>query len=135
MDIQMTNKSPRNTDAASHPTEAQANAFDMVAPMLQSAHREMAELSKKKQDGVVNDLKIRHINRLLAQVQEVLGDDPSTQFLETLDSETLPQNSDAVLILGQWLAAMEQFKERHFGYDSITHTKRWSTAEDPFPVK
>jgi hypothetical protein len=36
--------------------------------MLQAAHREMSELSKKKQDGIVNKLKIRNINRLLTEV-------------------------------------------------------------------
>jgi hypothetical protein len=28
--------------------------------MLEAAHREMPELSKKKQDGVLNTLKIKH---------------------------------------------------------------------------
>ena len=28
----------------------------MVAPMLESAHKEMSELSKKRQDGILNGL-------------------------------------------------------------------------------
>jgi hypothetical protein len=41
-------------DAASPPpTEEQAAAYDRLVPMLEAAHREMTELSKKKQDGVV----------------------------------------------------------------------------------
>lgn len=113
------------------PTEAQAAAFDMVSPMVQSAHKEMSELSKKKQDGVLNELKVRHINRLLKQIQDVLEEDPSTHFLEILDEETLPQNSDAVLILGQWIAAMQQFRTRHHRrYDSMG-SHRWDTQENP----
>ncbi len=112
------------------PTEAQAAAFDMVSPMVQSAHKEMSELSKKKQDGVLNELKVRHINRLLKQVQDVLRDDPSTHFLESLDEETLPQNSDAVLILGQWIAAMQQFRTRYHRYDGMG-SNRWDTQENP----
>ena len=113
------------------PTDAQASQFDMVQPLLAAAQKEMVELSKKKQDGVVNELKIRHINRLLDAVEEALEGDPSTQFLEHLDDEELPQNSDAVLVLSQWLAAMAQFKDRNCGRDTPYHDRRWFTVERP----
>jgi hypothetical protein len=35
--------------------------------MLEAAHHEMSELSKKKQDGVLNALKVHNINRLLSE--------------------------------------------------------------------
>jgi hypothetical protein len=92
--------------------------------MVVSAHKEVGELSKKKQDGIVNDLKVRHINRLLAPIKELLVDDESANYLELLDEETLPQNSDAVFILGQFLAAMDQYKSRHTDVYS-----RWQTVE------
>jgi len=111
------------------PTDAQVAQFDMVQPLLAAAHKEMAELSKKKQDGPVNELKIRHINRLLEAAEKSLNGDASTAFLERLDEETIPQNSDAVLVLSQWLAAMEQFKARHHKYDGSGH--RWFTQESP----
>lgn len=111
------------------PTDAQVAQFDMVQPLLAAAHKEMAELSKKKQDGPVNELKIRHINRLLEAAEQSLNGDASTAFLERLDDETIPQNSDAVLVLSQWLAAMEQFKARHYEYDGSDF--RWFTQESP----
>lgn len=117
------------------PTEQRTQKFDMVAPMLGSAHKEMSELSKKKQDGVLNELKVRYINRLLAEARDALGDDPSLAFVELLDEEELPQNSDAVLVLGQWLAAMTQFKARHFAYDPNLRRDRWFTVEDPHPLE
>jgi hypothetical protein len=86
------------------------------------------ELSKKKQDGALNPLKVKMINRLLRQIKEILGSDPSIEFLDLLDEETLPQNSDAVLILGQFDAAMKQFKEKHHGWDGSEHT--WFTKDD-----
>jgi hypothetical protein len=46
-----------------------------------------------------------------------------------LDEETLPQNSDAVLVLSQWQAALRQYRGRHYGYDSYEH--RWFTVENP----
>ncbi len=118
----------RSSDSV--PTDAQVEAFDRVQPMLVALHRELSELSKKKQEGVLNELKVRHVNRLLTAVKATLGSDPSTVFLELLDEETLPENSDAVLILGQWLAAMQQFKSRHYDQDS-TFRMRWLTKEHP----
>jgi hypothetical protein len=54
---------------------------------------------------------------------------PSYAFVDMLDEETIPQNSDAVLILSQWQAALHQYKDRHYGFDSVAH--RWFTLENP----
>lgn len=112
------------------PTDEQAATYDRLVPMLEAAHREMSELSKKKQDGVVNALKIKTLNRLLTELGKVIEKDPSHGFVDKLDDETLPQNSDVVLVLSQWKAALQQFKKRHYGPDEA-HRQRWFTQEDP----
>ncbi|GAE27619.1 hypothetical protein JCM9140_3772 [Halalkalibacter wakoensis JCM 9140] len=61
--------------------------------------------------------------------EEVLIDDPSIEYLDLLDDETLPQNSDAVLILGQYQAALKQFKSKYYKRDG--YTQRWYTKEKP----
>lgn len=102
----------------------------MLEPMVVSALNEMKEFSKKKQDGVLNPLKVKLINRLLIQVrEEVLQNEATIEYLDLLDDETLPQNSDAVLILGQYEAAMMQFKAKYYGWDGYQH--RWYTRENP----
>lgn len=113
------------------PTEEEAATYDRLFPMLVAAHREMSELSKKKQDGIVNPLKIRNINRLLTELRKLLAKDPSLEFVELLDEDTLPQNSDVVLLLSQWQAALQQYKQRHSVLDPIEHQNRWSTVENP----
>jgi hypothetical protein len=120
-----------NTAASPPPTDEQAATYDRLVPMLEAARREMAELSKKKPDGIVNTLKIKTLNRLLGELGKVIEKDPSYAFVDMLDEETLPQNSDAVLILSQWQAALTQYQARHHGYDSMTH--RWFTVENPRP--
>jgi len=92
------------------PTEEQVTTYKRLVPMLEAAHREMSELSKKKQDGIVNALKIRNLNRLLTELSKLLERDPSREFVELLDEDTLPQNSDVVLLLSQWLEALNQYK-------------------------
>ena len=111
------------------PTEEEAATFERLVPMLDAAHREMSEFSKKKQDGIVNALKIRNINRLFAELRKLLENDASRDFVELLDEETLPQNSDVVLLLSQWQAALKQYKARHYGWDSTDN--RWFTVENP----
>ncbi|MEK8130249.1 hypothetical protein WMW72_20285 [Paenibacillus filicis] len=114
------------------PTDAVVAKFDMLYPMINSALDEMREFSKKKQDGVLNPLKVKVINRLLDDIKEVLSADPSTEYLDLLDDESLPQNSDAVLILGQFRAAMDQFSKKYYGHhDGVGYSRRWSTVEKP----
>lgn len=111
------------------PSEQQVATYVRILPMAKAAHAEMAELSKKKPDTPLNSLKIRHINRLLVELRTVLGSDPSIALLEVLDEETFTTNSDAVLILGQYLAALAQFHGKHYGWDGAT--RRWLTRERP----
>ncbi|CAM4297982.1 hypothetical protein [Paenibacillus typhae] len=116
------------SDSTNLPTVEIVAKFEMLAPMLESALFEMREFSKKKQDGVLNPLKVKIINRLLVDIKDVLSSDKSTNYLDLLDDELLPQNSDAVLVLGQFKAAMEQFKNKYFG--NVNGTYRWRTVEN-----
>lgn len=126
---------PRQPEPApGAPTEEQVATYERLVPMLEAAHREMSELSKKKQDGIVNAVKIKLINRLLTDLGVLLEDDPSHGFVDMLDQETLPQNSDAVLILSQWKAALEQYKNTHYGQDGHARRSRWLTVEYPAGV-
>jgi hypothetical protein len=115
---------PRKTvtenPASVAPTEEQAATFDRLFPMLNAAHHEMTELSKKKQDGIVNTLKIKVLNRLLTNLAELLENDKSRDFVDMLDEESLPQNSDA---------ALEQYRANHYGYDPSAGVHRWYTNE------
>jgi hypothetical protein len=125
----MSRTSQPNDGSSPPPTDEQAATYNRLVPMLEAAHREMTELSKKKQDGIVNTLKIKMLNRLLDELSKVIEKDPSYAFVDMLDEETLPQNSDAVLILSQWQAALKQYKDRHYGFDGSE--RRWFTVEEP----
>jgi len=113
------------------PSEAQAKRFDLLSPMLESLYTEIKDLSKKDARTVVNELKIKMINRILVEIKNTLGADPSVEFLDILSEQSLPLTSDAVLILSQFKAAMAQFKEKHFVYDQEEVEHRWLTQENP----
>ena len=113
------------------PTNAEVEKHEMLSPMLNSVSNEMQEMSKKKQDGALNELKVKMINRILDQIKDLLSDEATSQFLDLLDNETLPTNSDAVLILAQYQAAMRQFRDKYFGLDTRKGARRWFTKENP----
>jgi hypothetical protein len=51
--------------------------------------------------------------------------------LEKLDEDEIPLNSDAVVILGQWRAAMKQFHTKHTYYkDGRRHWRRGEPGEN-----
>jgi len=112
-------------------TDIKVKGYEMLSPILDGVYKEVKELSKKKQDDVLNKLKVTMVNRILWQIKELLEDEPTIQFMDLLDDETLPTNSDAVLILAQFRAAMDHYKERYCRYDNKIYKERWFTKENP----
>jgi hypothetical protein len=100
-----------------------------LMPLLEAMFREFQDASKKKPDGAVNKTKITIVNRLLKDVFAIVDGEPTRGYLDLLDEDGIPQNSDVVLILGQAVAAMEAFEAKYHRYDSQAHQKRWAVAE------
>jgi len=99
------------------PTTEEVKKFEMLFPMIDSDIAEIRELSKKKQDEPLNPFKVKIINKKLGQIKELLKSEPSSEYLELLDEDTLPTNSDAVLMLTQFINALGQFKKKYYESD------------------
>jgi len=99
------------------PSSDEVKKFEMLFPMLDSDVAEIRELSKKKQDEPLNPFKVKIINKKLGQIKELLKNEPSSEYLELLDEDTLPTNSDAVLMITQFINAMGQFKRKYYESD------------------
>ena len=93
--------------------QAEFDKFEYLSPMLDSALAEMREFSKRKHDGIVSEMKIKILNRILSDIREILSGEETVTYLDPLDEQDLPQNSDAVLVLGQYRAAFDSFKHGH----------------------
>lgn len=113
------------------PSEADIVKYEMLLELLNSLILETKELSKKKPDEALNKLKISMINKVLGQLKELLKKEATDEFLDLLDEESIPSNSDAVLILGQFRAAMDQFKNKYYGKSREFGSRRWFTKENP----
>ena len=118
----------RNKQTRKLPSPDRVRQFELVESMLDSLYREMKELSKKSPDGTLNSLKVKMINRVMADLKTVLGSEPSVGYLDLLEDEKLPSNSDVVLILSQYDAAVTRFREKYTG--DLDDPLGWTTSED-----
>jgi len=98
-------------------TKVKADAHDATYGLLRAAYKEMQELSKKRADGTLSPGQVKLINRLLVDVKAILQDEASSKYLDLLDDDKLPKNSEAVLVLSQWAAAMDKFKGQYADYN------------------
>jgi len=105
-------------------TKAKSESHDTLLPLLQSMSEEFKELSKKKPDSAVSKSKITIVNRLLEAIRLILKDEASITYLDLLDEDSVPQVSDVSLILSQYVAAMQAFRSRYYGYIDGDH--QWS---------
>lgn len=108
------------------PTAAQVTKFEMLNELADSIYTEMKEFAKKKPDDALNKFKVKNINRVLSQLKEFLNEEPTVDFLDLLDDESLPSNSDAILIIGQFKASMDNYRKKY-----RNQYLRWKTIENP----
>lgn len=106
-------------------TAAKASTHDVMTALLAAMYEEFKELSKKKSESAVSKSKLLIANRLLEKIREVLADEESIQFLDLLNEDEVPQASDVTLVFSQYVAAMQAFKRKYYGWDGSE--SRWFT--------
>ena len=119
------------------PTEQNIEEYNLLVDMLHSQRIEFDLLSRKKTDGQLNPMKIKMINRVLEPLNELFKHEDSYKFLDTLNEEDMPTNSDVVLIISQYETAIIKFKSKYYVIDEYQRDevgykfKRWMTKEFP----
>ena len=118
----------KNRNRSDFTTAEKAERHDNLMPLLKSMFHEFQELSKKKPDGVLNKRKVEIVNRLLRDIHGVLEGELTSTYLDLLDEDDLPQNSDVALILGQTVAAMNTFRWKYRSSTTLGD-ESWATNE------
>lgn len=91
-------------------TSRDIDKFECVYPLLVSITKSITVLSSKKPNDPVSEFKVDQINKILRQCNSILGENrPDIEF-EEFDNDTLPQNSDVVVMLELYMASMDKFK-------------------------
>ncbi|MEW8033371.1 MAG: hypothetical protein AB2804_13270 [Candidatus Thiodiazotropha endolucinida] len=83
--------------------------FEKLSGQLLSIYEEISLLSKKNPNDAVNKFKLKFINKLISQSNEYLAEKykPFDDF-DNFDEDDIPQNSDVVFILSQYLQCFEK---------------------------
>ena len=111
-------------------SEEKVAAYQACSQVFDGLLKEMREISKKKADATLSKGKVKILNRVLDDVREVLAGEPEAKYLDPLDDEELPQNSDAVLVMVQYESALQAFYGRyHKSYLSDFGHNVWLTEE------
>lgn len=93
-------------------SEERAHQFMLLFPLLIAMRNEYTELTKKKPDTTLSKLKVKTVNRLLNDILElVVQDDDAKKYLDLLDDDDLPQFSDVVIILSQYVSIMTRIRK------------------------
>ena len=95
-------------------TSKQITSLETIISKLDGLHDEFTNLSKKSPDGTVNKFKAGIVNQVLAIANAILGERrlPIAGFSQ-LDLDSLPTNSDATLVLSQYIGAIEVYRCEH----------------------
>ena len=87
------------------------DTFEKLSGQLQGIYEEISTLSKKNPNDAVNTFKLRFINKLIVESNVFLSLKyrPFEDF-DRFDEDNMPQNSDVVFILSQYLQCFEKFR-------------------------
>ncbi|MGI2176378.1 hypothetical protein [Shewanella ulleungensis] len=87
------------------------DVFEKLSGQLISVYEEISLLSKKSPNDAVNKFKLKFVNKLINDSNEFLSHKyrPFDDF-EMFDEDDVPQNSDVVFILSQYLQCFEKLR-------------------------
>ncbi len=92
-------------------TKKEVDTFEKVQAQLEGLHNEISVLSKKSQNDALNNFKLKFVNQILVEANKLLGDKykPFPDF-EVFDNDDMPTNSDAAMMLTQYLSCFEKLR-------------------------
>jgi hypothetical protein len=102
--------------------QEEVDLFEKVQSQLEGLHSEIGALSKKSQNDALNKFKLKFVNQILVEANKILGKNykPFSDF-ELFNEDEIPSNSDATMIISQYLGCMEQLRT-----DNITSKQEYN---------
>ena len=106
--------------------------YEELYSKLNSLKGDFVVLSGKKPNETVNEFKLKLINKLLAQINDLVGAFKPEEDFEVFDLDSLPTNSDVLMMLNLYLNGMSRFKDANstvrsspIDWSSEFKTKTW----------
>lgn len=102
--------------------------YDKLHGQLLTMKNQFEALSKKTPNDSVNDFKIGLVNKLLADVNGLIGNYKPFPEFEQFESSPQVFNSDVLLILAQYLTAMHRFKQANITVENSPLNIDWTDS-------
>lgn len=131
----MKNMAKKDSTGEKLPSKADVMKYIMLYDFLESAYVEMKDFSKKNPDAALNERKVKSLNRILKDIKEILTNEPTAAYMDILDEEMLPSNSDVVLTMSQFRSALENYRKKYRLYNSGSFEHFWHTSNGDILVK
>src|SRR6266496_549853 len=77
---------------------------------------------QQEADGPVNKFKLKFLNATLKSINKIVGDYRPFPDFEQFDVDSLPSNSDVVVIVSQYAGAVLRFRAENTDYE---HGQSW----------
>lgn len=92
-------------------TKQEVDNFEKLQAQLEGLHNEISALSKKSQNDALNKFKLKFVNKIISDSNELLGENykPFSDF-ETFEENDMPTNSDVAMMLTQYLSCFEKLR-------------------------
>lgn len=109
--------------------KADIDIFEKLSGQLISVYDEISLLSKKSPNDAVNKFKLKFLNKLIDDSNKFLSNKykPFDDF-NIFDEDDIPQNSDVVFILSQYIQCFE--KLRSDNVIQILSSWYWNTDDE-----
>ena len=99
---------------------ADKEQFNLLYSLLEGLVKEVADLSKKQPDGLVNAFKVRKINSVLIPIMDIMKSEMSASFLDLVSEvdegkeKSRNSYSDVAVILSQYTEACKKYRVKYY---------------------
>lgn len=106
---------------------ANQERFELLSGMLTRLASEIADLTKKQPDGLLNEFKVGQINRVLQPLRNMMLDEPAIEYLDLVSeveegaAKSRNSYSDVAIILSQYREACGEYRSKHYSITSNFH--------------
>lgn len=116
-------------------TRPQVDLLEKLVGKFENLHNELSTLVKKSPNDAVNQFKLKFINIILEESNSLLGNNykPFSEF-DAFDSDNVPSNSDVILIVSQYMSALEKFRSDHIVYKDFKWQYDLSPKDGQIPT-
>lgn len=94
-------------------------SFEELHSKLISVRNDILVLSSKKPNDQLNEFKLKYINKILDEINTLIGDDKPDSEFSVFEIESLPTNSDVLMILNLYVDAMRRFKSNNSKEETV----------------